>query len=375
MPPTEPPVGKKQRIPAGSFEPAGGPNYALPGVPQIAPPPERRMPPALLFGLLLVLLVGAGGSLLFSSRPEPEEELTAEKLGALIHEQEQATRENAVALLQRQAGSGVLEIETFPPGADVTIDGTPAGETPLRRDRLPSQWYVLSIQKDGYQSVDSLVYLENGQRAMLSLALTSLSIADTEVESVARDEYEEEPVPRNTEELIRTPRPTQAPPQAAPQPVTPAPARPQAGSIRVTSSPTGVTVKLDGRSVGTTPLNLNNVAAGMHTVELALPDHEMQSFQVEVEAGQRNTLQAAMAPIATTPQTGSLSVVVHPWGSIYIDGTLHARDTDLRYEVTLPVGEHRVRVEHPSLGAWERTVNVTPDQPTSLTADLNPRIP
>ncbi len=370
MTPPEQSVGKKRRVPAGSFEPMDGPNYALPGVSQAPPPPlAPRIPPALLFGLLLAILLGAGGFLFFSSQADTEE-LTAETIGALIHQQEQTIRANAEAISESRIGSAILDIDSYPSGATVTIDGQVAGETPVYRDRLPSQWYVLSIRKDGHAPIDSLVYLESGQRARLSVTLIPSAPIETDGESEVEFATQ---VAGQPEQSARTPRPVQTPPQATNPAATPEPTPAQAGSIRVTSDPPGVAVTLDGQSVGTTPLNLNRVDAGAHIVELTLPDHETQTFQVNVEAGQQNTVQAAMTPIVAAPQTGSLSVIVHPWGSIYIDGTLHARDTDLRYEVTLPVGEHRIRVEHPALGVWERTVEVRPDQPTSLTADLSPR--
>ncbi|MEM1042602.1 MAG: PEGA domain-containing protein [Bacteroidota bacterium] len=373
MTPPEHSVSPKRRIPAGSFEPMGGPNYAPPSAMQAQPPPlpfSARIPPPLLFGFLLAVLLGAGGFLFFSSSAEPEEELTAETIGALIHEQEQTVRESAAAITESRTGSAVLEIETYPAGARVMIDGQRAGETPVRRDRLASQWYVLSIWKNGHLPVDSLVYLEPGQRTRLAVTLTPDGLTDLDL---AEPGLAGAPLPEPVAPAAQPPRtsPPARQSQAGAPTTAPVPAR--TGSLSVTSRPSGASVTLGGRSVGTTPVSLSGLAPGSHTVGLALADYETQSIQVDVAAGQRNTVQAAMTPVEVVPQTGSLSVIVHPWGSIYINGTLHARDTDLRYEVALPVGTHRVRVEHPALGAWERTVEVTPDQPASLTANLSPR--
>ncbi len=383
----ERPVGTQRRIPAGTFESADGPNYALPGVPRLSPPPPPRIPPPLLFGVLLALLVGAGGFLLVSSRPTPEDELTAEELTTLLREQEQTTRAPAVAVAEPRSGSAVLEVETLPAGATVSLDEAFAGRTPLRRDRLAAQWYVVSVRKDGYQPVDTLVHLDPEGVARLALSLTPSSPDDrpagTEFASggasLARgDAASSEAVTRPASPIRILPTPQAQPAQPTPTPERAAPPPPRepvvreatVGSLQVNSEPAGVPVTLDGRSVGTTPLRLGSVAVGRHTVALTAPGGETRSFQVNIEAGQRNVVEATL-PVAAAPRSGTLSIVVKPWGSIYVDGTLRARDTDLRYEVELPAGTHRVRVEHPTLGTWERKVEIVPGRPTALTADLS----
>ncbi len=384
---SEQPERKQRRIAAGSFEPSDGPNYALPGVAPVPVPQPPRIPPPLLFGLILAVVLGAGGVLLFSSHA-PSEELTAEKLVALVHEQEEATRANAATVAASRTGSAVLSVETDPAGAEVVIDGTAAGESPVRRDRLPAQWYVLSIRKDGYQPVDSLVHLGSGQRMSLSVTLTpSDPLAAALAATLAEAAPLSEAAGLAPALLPTAPRQEAQPPRRA-EPLVSAP-RPEArtGSVQVTTNLDGVAVSIDGRRIGTTPLRPREVTPGAHVIELSLSGHQAQRLTVSVGAGQINTVHAAMvpepktvpetkaAPEAPAPRRGSLSVVAQPWGSIYIDGTLRARDTDLRYETELPVGDHQVRVEHPTLGTWERTVRVTADRPVSLRADLTSGTP
>jgi hypothetical protein len=66
---------------------------------------------------------------------------------------------------------------------------------------------------------------------------------------------------------------------------------------------------------------------------------------------------------------GTLQVLVKPWGSIFIDGKLHKIDTDVVYTVQQPMGEHRLQVEHPVLGAFYRSVQVSSDT-TFVTVDF-----
>ena len=56
-------------------------------------------------------------------------------------------------------------------------------------------------------------------------------------------------------------------------------------TISFNSRPAGARVILDGKNVGTTPLTLNKVAAGRHTVELRLAGYGAWTTSITVEAG------------------------------------------------------------------------------------------
>ena len=71
------------------------------------------------------------------------------------------------------------------------------------------------------------------------------------------------------------------------------------------------------------------------------------------------------------PATGTLAVVVRPWGTIFVDGATLARETDVQHSTTLPVGEHRIRAMHPTLGSREVTVTVRPGATAHVEIDLN----
>ena len=82
----------------------------------------------------------------------------------------------------------------------------------------------------------------------------------------------------------------------------------------------------------------------------------------------------ALADVLPNPeqgQTGLLKVLVKPWGSIYIDGELRQRETDLPYAAPLTPDTYRVTAVHPTLGTWERTVYVAPGEEASVVVDFN----
>lgn len=75
-----------------------------------------------------------------------------------------------------------------------------------------------------------------------------------------------------------------------------------AGSIAVSSSPEGAMVYLDNAYTGyNTPCNLNNVAAGEHTVMLRLSGYQDTYSRVVVNSGQVSQLTLGMAPGSNTP--------------------------------------------------------------------------
>ncbi len=59
------------------------------------------------------------------------------------------------------------------------------------------------------------------------------------------------------------------------------------------------------------------------------------------------------------PATGTVRVLVRPYGDVYVDGRRHAGGTNAPVSVEVPPGAHRVRATHPTLGTQERSVSVT----------------
>jgi hypothetical protein len=80
---------------------------------------------------------------------------------------------------------------------------------------------------------------------------------------------------------------------------------------------------------------------------------------------------AEPAPGTASPETGTLAVVVRPWGTILIDGAVAARETDVRHVAAVAAGPHRVRAEHPALGSREVEVVVEAGATAEVVLDLH----
>jgi hypothetical protein len=328
----------------------------------------------LFFGFLILAFFGSLTVLLWTPPSPSDRELTEDELRVLsspasvrsggVESPSATTPRGALGAEDRsERGSATLAVTTEPSGADVSIDGEVVGVTPLRQDYPSSRWYAVTVERAAYGTVDTLVYLDEGEAAELAFSFSRLGDGRDEPKGAGTEDASgvDEPAspsaPTPRREVARAPR------EEAPRAPRSAPAF---GSISVRTNPTDAPVRLDGQTVGVAPLELDEVAPGPHTLTLFLPGYETATVQLDVTAGEREVVDVDLVP-----QQGTLSVVVRPWGSVYVDGVLRAADTDVSVEMTLPVGRHALWVEHPSLGAEERVVIVQPRTTTSVVLDLN----
>lgn len=83
--------------------------------------------------------------------------------------------------------------------------------------------------------------------------------------------------------------------------------------------------------------------------------------------------QAAPSTAATTaapaPTTGTLSIAVQPWATIYVDGVQKGITPPLK-KLTLPLGEHEVRLENPNFPAYVQKINVDAKKPVTIKHDF-----
>ena len=69
------------------------------------------------------------------------------------------------------AGRGAVRVESRPEGARVTIDGRPAGTTPLDVADLAPGEHVVRIERDGYQGWTDTVRVVAGERLRVAASL------------------------------------------------------------------------------------------------------------------------------------------------------------------------------------------------------------
>jgi hypothetical protein len=154
---------------------------------------------------------------------------------------------------------------------------------------------------------------------------------------------------------------------AKPEPVAASPARPagprRTGQLIAQSEPAGATVLVDGKARGVTPLTLDDMSFGSHTVVI-------QSDKGSV----RRTVKIAAdrdAVVSESIFAGWLSVFA-PFDVRISEGG-RAIQLDESGKVLLPPGPHDLRFENGDLGYREtRHVEVQPGQTTSLSLVTSP---
>ena len=152
------------------------------------------------------------------------------------------------------------------------------------------------------------------------------------------------------------------------------------GRLALTTTPPAVEVSLDGERAGTTPLTLENIDYGQHSLRFALKGYEPVSRTVNVnkEAPQQEisiTLEKVRVAQIDTPRTnppqgnrninknknrpennrpaantegqGFLVVSTQPWGHVYVDGRDTGRDTPIlpSNPLRLSSGRHRLTIQ------------------------------
>lgn len=279
-------------------------------------------------------------------------------------------------------GYATLSVITRPSGATVFVDGDSVGTTPLDAHTLRSGVYIVSVEKEGYTSADTVLVLRNDEAPLFSSRLRprskllgpspggepSSSVAQRQSTEASSNRRSTASRQQTTQERSQATQATAQESSSAGQERrnSGTPSQTTAtGTLDVISNPTGTQVELDGDPVGTTPLTLDGVPAGTHQVTFVREGYNTLRMQFELGRDERRTVQGAL-----TPRMGRLRVLVQPWGSIYIDGTLHERDTDVWFETQLSVGTHQVMVVHPSLGRKTQEVRVSAGEVRSLVINL-----
>ena len=248
-----------------------------------------------------------------------------------------------------------LSVRSTPVGAAVRINGDSIGTTPLTDRPIPSGVYMLSVRAPDHFRADTVIVLRD--EAPATFRFTLRPRPGREAPAAA-----ESPPPEPAEPRAERPLPVTSVPPAEQAPPSPPPAF---GGLDVTSAPPGAVLSIDGTERGRTPVSLSRLSLGAKQLQLRLDGYEPWSAEIDVRP---DTTRRVHAPLRA--QTGRLRVLARPWGTIYIDGTLHVREADVWYETELPAGPHRVTAVHPALGQRTQEVQVRAGEEASVVLDL-----
>ena len=77
----------------------------------------------------------------------------------------------------------------------------------------------------------------------------------------------------------------------------------------------------------------------------------------------------AVAAEPSAPTSGTVSIAVQPWATIYVDGVQKGITPPLK-KLTLPLGEHEIRLENPNFPAHVQKVTVDARKPVTIKHDF-----
>ena len=217
-----------------------------------------------------------------------------------------------VELPKAVAAVGQLQVRTDPAGAQVTVDSTPRGVSPVLVDRLAPGEHEVVLANDG-TTVKQTVTIEAGATASLLVPLKSVDGA------------------------------------------------PVSGWISV-AAPVDLQVLENKKVIGTSRTDRIMVSAGKHEIELAdevLGYHTTRTVQVAP---------GKVASLALSWPTGTASINALPWAEVFVDGS-KIGETPLG-NVSLPIGPHEITFRHPDLGEQKQGVTITLKSPARISADL-----
>ncbi|MBW2976101.1 PEGA domain-containing protein [Candidatus Woesearchaeota archaeon] len=100
----------------------------------------------------------------------------------LPKEDDKALEESTKAA-EESAGSGFLEVETFPGNAEIFIDGDYEGESPDTLYNVPAGFHKAILRKEGYEDFESEVSIEPGKKTFLEAHLELIKPVEEREES------------------------------------------------------------------------------------------------------------------------------------------------------------------------------------------------
>ena len=215
--------------------------------------------------------------------------------------------------LVRLVTTGVLRIDSSPQGANIIINGTPVGQTPMGV-KLNSGSYDVELQMSGYQPYRARVQVRAGQTTSISPRL---------------------------------------------QPIV------STGTLEVGSIPSGAKVYVDGAYQGVTPLSLS-INAGVHTVEMRLSGYNSFSTSVKVTAGQLARVKATLVSIKA-----QLEVSVNAPAQVFLDGHPLGKASNGFLRAKVDPGDRELVIIAPGFHAYVSTVHLNAGTTTRINAYLS----
>jgi hypothetical protein len=230
------------------------------------------------------------------------------------------------ATLQPVETAGSIRVTSSPSGSAIYLNGNYRGVTPLTIKDLTPGTYSVEADYSGYQSDVSTVTVRAGQQSSVQFTLTPVQ---------------------------------------------------QYGSVKVTSSPSGAYVYMDGVYKGRTPLTLSSISAKNHNIELDLSGYYDWKTTVSVTSGVTRYVDARLTAVPSAT-TGAIDVVSYPAGAdIFLDDKYQGKTPSAgAFTISnVAVGSHTIRIALSGYQDYTTSVAVSGATTSYVSAALQPGQP
>ncbi len=235
-----------------------------------------------------------------------------------------------ITLAPVPAQTGALDIRSVPSGAEIWLDNLYDGTTPQVIGGLSAGIHTLLLRKPGYYDFTESFMVAAGGVTIKDLQLT------------------------------------------------PYPAPPGYGDIRVRSVPAGAAVYLNdnymGSTISPTGLYITQLSPGSYTVRITLQDYQPYTVIATVTDGGIYDILANLVPVVPGPTPeihGQLTIGSVPEGAgIYLDD-VYRGVTPLTL-VDIPAGSHSVLLRLDGYQDWQSLISVAAGSSTDVSGTLTP---
>ena len=220
----------------------------------------------------------------------------------------------AFLVLEYPTPPGSILVTSDPAGAAVWLDGEDASKvTPITLEDVPAGDHVITLKFNGYADASMPVAVVSGETATVSLALTTLT-----------------------------------------------------GSLKVTSTPAGAAIFIDGAETGNvTDATLDGIAVGDHVVTLKLDGYTDAVTEVTITENETAPLHRDLVEAR-----GSIAVASTPIGAaVFLDGIDTGKQTNVLLE-NVATGEHTVTLKLAGYLDASKTVTVVDNKTAPINLPL-----
>jgi len=196
--------------------------------------------------------------------------------GYLDYEDTVYVTRDMVLNISLKVAEGALVVFSEPSGADLYIDGKYYGKTPITVQHIPVGRKIVTLKMPGYADWSDDIFVEPGEISQVNAVLKL------------------------------------------------------AGTLQVSSNPSGAKVYLDGRDIGTTPLSNPSIPEGTHNLSIELFGYKPWRGIVEIVPKQTTNIFAKLEPAPI--DISELSI--NP--QVYKVKTPFKRDLSINFTITKP---------------------------------------